>query len=176
MWSPEWANAVNKGEFAAELGAGWLKGWMEGNAQEAIGKWRVATLPSEFAANWGGSFISIPSETKNAEEAYKFTAWLVSPENQLKSFKDKGLFPSAQSVYEMDDFKTNKDEFFGGQSTAPVFAKAAQDINGAVYKGEKYFPIYSEVLNALKNVQSKGADPEKEWKEAIKRSKGLLNR
>ena len=32
----EWANAVNKGEFAAELGAGWLKGWMEGNAQENI--------------------------------------------------------------------------------------------------------------------------------------------
>ena len=59
MWSPEWANAVNKGEFAAELGAGWLKGWMEGNATEAIGKWRVATLPSEFAANWGGSFIAI---------------------------------------------------------------------------------------------------------------------
>lgn len=176
MWSPEWANAVNKGDFAAELGAGWLKGWMEGNAQEASGKWRVATLPSEFAANWGGSFISIPSETKNAEEAYKFTAWLVSPENQLKSFQDKGLFPSAQSVYEMDDFKNNKDEFFGGQSTAPVFAEAAQDINGAVYKGEKYFPIYSEVLNALKNVQNNGTDPEKEWKEAIKRSKALLSR
>ncbi len=176
MWSPEWANAVNKGEFAAELGAGWLKGWMEGNAQEASGKWRVATLPTEFAANWGGSFISIPSETKNAKEAYKFTSWLVSPDNQLKSFQDKGLFPSAQAVYEMDTFKTNKDEFFGGQSTAPVFAQAAQDINGTVYKGEKYFPIYSEVLNSLKNVQSKGTDPEKEWKAAVKRSKGLLDR
>ena len=176
MWSPEWANAVNKGEFAAELGAGWLKGWMEGNAQESSGKWRVATLPTEFAANWGGSFISIPGETENAEEAYKFTEWLVSPENQLKSFQDKGLFPSAHSVYEMEEFKTNKDEFFGGQSTAPVFAEAAQDINGAVYKGEKYFPIYSEVTNALENVQTKGTDPEKEWKEAVKRSKGLLDR
>ena len=76
----------------------------------------------------------------------------------------------------MDAFKTNKDEFFGGQATAPVFAKAAQDISGTVYKGEKYFSIYSEVLNALRNVQSKGADPEKEWKAAIKRSEGLLSR
>lgn len=176
MWSPEWANAVNKGEFAAELGAGWLKGWMEGNAQEAAGKWKVATLPSEFAANWGGSFIAIPKETKNAKEAYKFASWLISPDNQLKSFQDKGLFPSAQSVYEMDAFKTNQDAFFGGQATAPVFAKAAQDINGAVYKGEKYFPVYSEVLNALKNVQNKGTDPEKEWKDAIKRAEGLLSR
>lgn len=176
MWSPEWANAVNKGEFAAELGAGWLKGWMEGNATEAIGKWRVATLPSEFAANWGGSFIAIPKETKNAKEAYEFVEWLVSPDNQLKSFQAKGLFPSAPSVYDMDDFKNNEDEFFGGQATAPVFAKAAQDINGAIYKGEKYFPVYQEVLNALKNVQSKGVDPEKEWAEAIKRAKDLLNR
>lgn len=176
MWSPEWANAVNKGEFAAELGAGWLKGWMEGNATEAIGKWRVATLPSEFAANWGGSFIAIPSETKNAKEAYEFVEWLVSSDNQLKSFQSKGLFPSAPAVYDMDEFKNNEDEFFGGQATAPVFAKAAQDINGAIYKGEKYFPVYQEVLNALKNVQSKGADPEKEWTEAIKRAKDLLKR
>ena len=169
MWSPEWANGVNKGEFAAELGAGWLKGWMEENAPEAVGKWRVATLPTEFAANWGGSYISIPSETDHPQEAYDFVEWLVSPENQLKSFQSKGLFPSATSVYEMDEFKSNEDEFFGGQVSSTVFAEAAQDIDGAVYKGVKYFPVHQEVLNALRNVQE-GADPEKEWKAAVKTS------
>lgn len=175
MWTPEWSNAVNTGEFAAELGAGWLKGWMEGNAPDAVGKWKVATLPTEFAANWGGSYISIPKETKHAEEAYDFVEWLVSPENQLKSFQSKGLFPSAPSVYEMDEFKANEDEFFGGQVTSSVFAEAAQDIQGAVYKGEKYFPVHQEVINGLKNVQD-GADPEKEWKEAVKRAKDLVAR
>lgn len=176
MWTPEWANAVNKGEFAAELGAGWLKGWMEGNAPDAVGKWRVATLPTEFAANWGGSYIAVPSETKHSQEAYDFIEWLVSPENQLKSFQSHGLFPSAQSVYDMEEFKTNADEFFGGQATAPVFAEAAKDISGIGYKGEKYASIHSEVLNALKNVQNKGADPEKEWKAAVKRAEDLLSR
>lgn len=176
MWTPEWANAVNKGEFAAELGAGWLKGWMEGNAPEAVGKWRVATLPTDFAANWGGSYISIPSETKNAQEAYDFVEWLVSPESQLKSFQSKGLFPSAPSVYDMEEFKTNEDKFFGGQITSSVFAEAAQDIESAVFKGEKYFPVHQEVLNALKNVQNKKADPEKEWKAAVERSKDLISR
>ncbi|WP_409305997.1 ABC transporter substrate-binding protein [Peribacillus sp. SCS-155] len=176
MWTPEWANAVNKGEFAAELGAGWLKGWMEGNATDAVGKWRVATLPTEFAANWGGSYISIPAETEHAKEAYEFVEWLVSPDNQLKSFQSKGLFPSAPAVYDMEEFKSNEDEFFGGQKTAPVFAEAAQDISGAVYKGEKYFPVHQEVLNALKNVQNKKADPEKEWKAAIKRAKDLIKK
>ncbi|MBY0099176.1 extracellular solute-binding protein [Mesobacillus maritimus] len=176
MWTPEWANAVNKGEFAAELGAGWLKGWMEGNATDAVGKWRVATLPTEFAANWGGSYIAIPSETENAQAAYDFVEWLVSPENQLKSFQSHGLFPSAPAVYEMEEFKANEDEFFGGQTTATVFAEAAQAIEGAVYKGEKYFPVHNEILNALKNVQNKNADPEKEWKAAVKRSEDLLAR
>lgn len=176
MWSPEWTNAVNKGEFAVELGAGWLKGWMEGNAPDAVGKWRVATLPEDFAANWGGSYIAIPSETKHAQEAYDFVEWLVSPENQLQSFKSHGLFPSAHSVYDMPEFKENKDEFFGGQATAPVFANAAQDIAGIGYKGEKYQAIHSEILNGLKNVQNKKADPEKEWEAAVKRANELLNR
>lgn len=176
MWSPEWANAVNKGEFAAELGAGWLKGWMEGNAPDAVGKWKVATLPTDFAANWGGSYIAVPSETKHAQEAYDFIEWLVSPENQLKSFQSHGLFPSALAVYDMDEFKSNADEFFGGQASAPVFAEAAQDISGIPYKGEKYFPIHNEILNALKNVQNEGADPEKEWEAAVKRAQDLLSR
>ncbi|WP_273129563.1 ABC transporter substrate-binding protein [Metabacillus sp. HB246100] len=175
MWSPEWSNAVNTGEFAAELGAGWLKGWMEGNAPDASGNFRVATLPTEFAANWGGSYIAIPSETENAQAAYDFVEWLVSPENQLKSFQSNGLFPSAPAVYEMEEFTANEDEFFGGQVTSEVFAKAAQDIDGAVFKGEKYFPVHNEVLNALKNVQE-GADPEKEWEAAVKRSKDLVSR
>ena len=155
--------------------AGWLKGWMEGNAPDASGKFKVATLPTEFAANWGGSYIAIPSETENAQAAYDFVEWLVSPENQLKSFQSNGLFPSAPSVYEMEEFTSNQDEFFGGQVTSEVFAQAAQDIEGAVYKGEKYFPVHQEVLNALKNVQD-GADPEKEWKAAVKRAQDLVSR
>ncbi|WP_453996126.1 ABC transporter substrate-binding protein [Bacillus nitroreducens] len=176
MWSPEWANAVNMGEFAAELGAGWLKGWMEGNAPDAVGKWKVATLPTEFAANWGGSYIAIPNETKHAQEAYDFVEWLVSPENQLKSFQSHGLFPSAHAVYEMDEFKSNQDEFFGGQASAPVFAEAAKDITGIGFRGEKYFPIHNEIQNALKNVQNKGADSEKEWEAAVKRAEDLMKR
>lgn len=175
MWSPEWANAVNDGSFAAELGAGWLKGWMEGNAPDATGKFRIATLPKEFSANWGGSYLTIPSETKHAKEAYEFIEWLTSPENQLKSFKSHGLFPSAPSVYTMDDFKNNEDEFFGGQITSVVFGKAAENISGSGYKGEKYVPINNEILTALTNVQE-GANPEKEWNEAVKRAKDLLSR
>lgn len=174
MWSAEWANGVNNGDFAVELGAAWFKGWMESNAPDAAGKFSIATLPTEYSGNWGGSYISIPKETKHAEEAYEFVKWLVSPENQLKSFKNNGLFPSAPAVYDMAEFKEASDEYFGGQSTQTVFAQSAQKI-GKVYKGKDYTSVHDEILAALVNSQA-GADPEKEWTEAIERIKTKLDR
>nr|WP_244513476.1 ABC transporter substrate-binding protein [Oceanobacillus limi] len=175
MWTPEWGNAVNNGDFAVEMGAAWLKGWMMGNAPDAAGKFRVATLPAEFAGNWGGSYISIPDETDHPEEAYAFVEWLVSPESQLKSFQSEaGLFPSSPEVYEMEDFQNTTDEFFGGQSTAQYFAKATEDIS-FIYKGPDYVSVHNEVLNALENVQQ-GADAEEEWDAAVERIKGVINR
>lgn len=174
MWSPEWATGVQKGDFAVELGAAWFKGWMEGNAPDAAGKYKVATLPTEYSGNWGGSYITIPKETKHPQEAYDFVKWLVSPDNQLKSFKSNGLFPSSPVVYEMDDFKASTDEYFSGQSTQNVFAESAQKI-GYVYKGKNYITVNDEINAALTNVQN-GKDPEKEWTAAIKRIKKALDR
>ncbi|WP_217588265.1 ABC transporter substrate-binding protein [Lentibacillus saliphilus] len=174
MWTPEWGNAVNNGDFAVEMGAAWLKGWILGNAPEANGQFKVATLPTEFAGNWGGSYVTIPNETKNSEEAYEFIKWLVSPENQLKSFESAGLFPSAPAVYEMEAFKNASDEFFGGQNTAQYFAKAAEDIS-FTYKGTKYVSAQDEVLNSLLNIQN-GADPDEEWQAAVDRIKAIISR
>ncbi|QUG42574.1 extracellular solute-binding protein [Psychrobacillus sp. INOP01] len=174
MWSAEWANGVDNGDFAVELGAAWFKGWMESNAPEAAGEFSIATLPTEYSGNWGGSYISIPKETEHAEEAYEFVKWLVSAENQLESFKSNGLFPSAPAVYDMAEFKEASDEYFGGQSTQTVFAQSAQKI-GKVYKGKDYTSVHDEILAALVNSQA-GADAEKEWTEAIKRIKTKLNR
>lgn len=174
MWTPEWGNAVNNGDFAVEMGAAWLKGWMMGNAPDAAGQFRVATLPTEFAGNWGGSYIAIPSETDHPEEAYAFVEWLVNPENQLKSFESEGLFPSAPEVYEMDAFKNTEDEFFGGQSTAQYFAAAAEDIS-FIYKGTNYVSAHNEMMTALTNVQQ-GADPDSEWEAAVKRIKDAIIR
>ncbi|WP_099159053.1 ABC transporter substrate-binding protein [Virgibacillus ndiopensis] len=176
MWTPEWGNAVNNGDFAVELGAAWLKGWMLDNAPDASGKFRVATLPKEFAGNWGGSYIAIPKETKHSEEAYEFAKWLVSPDSQLKSFtSEAGLFPSSPDVYEMEEFKNTKDEFFGGQSTAQYFANAAEDIS-FIYKGPKYKAANDEILNALSNVQQQDGDPDEEWNAAVERIKALISR
>ncbi|MCP3029836.1 ABC transporter substrate-binding protein [Halobacillus sp. A1] len=174
MWTPEWGDALNKGSFGVEMAPAWLKGYMTENAPEAAGDWRVTTLPSDFAGNWGGSYVAIPKETEHSEEAYEFSKWLLSPENQLESFTESGLFPSTPETYEMEEFTSNSDEYFGGQNTAEYFAEAAKEIP-EVYKGPKYVTVNNEVLTALRNVQE-GGDPEQEWEEAVERIEGLIDR
>lgn len=174
MWTPEWASGLNEGGFAVEMAPAWLKGYMTENAPDAHGDWKVTTLPTEFAGNWGGSYVAIPEETEHSEEAYEFSKWLLSPENQMKSFTESGLFPSTPEVYETEEFQSNEDEYFGGQNTAAYFAEAAEEVN-EVYKGPRYVTANNEVLTALRNVQE-GGDPEQEWEAAVQRIEGLVER
>lgn len=174
LWTPEWGNAMEKGSYATLLAPAWMQGVVKGNAPNSAGKWLITNMPGG-AGNWGGSYLTIPKESKHPQEAYDFIQWLVAPEQQLKSFKDMGLFPSAPSVYEAPEFKDYKDEYFGGVNTAQVFAEAAQKVK-TVYMGKNYGLVQGEIIKALTNVQKKKADPEKEWEEAIKRIKRQLER
>jgi cellobiose transport system substrate-binding protein len=171
-WSPEWGTAMNDGSFAVLLAPAWMQGVIKGNAPDAAGKWSITTMP-EGAGNWGGSYLAIPKQSKNSEAAYAFTQWLVSPENQLKSFKDMGLFPSAPSVYEDPAFSEYKDEYFGGLNTAKVFAEAAKQVK-SVYTGKNFALVTDEINLALSNVNQKNADPEQEWQDALNRIKTQL--
>ncbi len=172
-WTPEWGTAMNDGSFATLLAPSWMIGVVKGNAPDAAGKWSIVTLP-EGAGNWGGSYLTVPKQSDHPEEAYKFIEWLVSPENQLKSF-EMGLFPSAPAVYEEPAFKDYSDEYFGGLNTAEVYAEAAEQVK-SVYLGRNHAIANNEINVALENVLMEGADPEKEWEAALERMKSQLER
>lgn len=174
LWTPEWGNAMAEGSYATLLAPSWMVANIKGNAPDAGSKWAVTTMP-EGAGNWGGSYIAIPKESKHPEEAYAFAKWLVSPENQYVSFVNNGLFPSAPEVYEKEDFVNFSDEYFGGQNTAEIFAKAAESVK-PVYMGKNYAIVNTELVNALINVATNGTDPQKEWDDAVERIKSQLER
>jgi cellobiose transport system substrate-binding protein len=174
LWTPEWGAAMADGKYATLLGPAWMQGVVKGNAPDAAGKWAMVQMP-EGAGNWGGSYLAVTKEAKNPEEAYNFIKWLVSPENQLKSFLDQGLFPSAVSVYDQEAFKNHTDEYFSGLPTAQILSDAAMKVKD-VYYGKNFTLVQGEIMKALQNVQAKKADPEKEWNEAIERIKKQLDR
>ncbi|WP_078382189.1 ABC transporter substrate-binding protein [Sutcliffiella halmapala] len=174
LWSPEWGAAMADGSYGTLLAPSWMVANIKGNAPESGGNWAVTTMP-EGAGNWGGSFIAIPKESKYPEEAYDFIQWLTSPEQQLKSFSNNGLFPSAPSVYTEEEFTSFTDEYFNNLPTAKIFAEAAEAVK-PVYMGKHYPIVNAELVTALTNVTVNKADPEKEWEEALKRIKTQLER
>ncbi len=174
LWSPEWGQGMNDGSFAVIMGPAWMAGNIKSNAPDTSGKWKIAQLP-EGAGNWGGSFITLPKEGKHPKEAYDFIQWLVNKDNQLESFKTKGLMPSIPALYEDPAFKDFKDDFFGGQQTAVEFGKSANRVK-PVYYGPLHDQTDTFFKNALKNVLEKKADPAKEWDEAVKQAKTLAER
>lgn len=173
LWSPEWQKAINDGDFGVMLGPAWIAGTIR-NAKDTSGKWQIAQLP-EGAGNWGGSFLTLPKEGKHSKEAYEFISWVLNKENQLKSFKDSGLFPSIPAVYSEPSFTEEKDEFFGGQVISEAYAKSAERIK-PVYYGPLHDQTDTIIKNALKNVLEKKADPQKEWESAMKQIKTLVDR
>ncbi|MEK5254271.1 extracellular solute-binding protein [Paenibacillus sp. FSL F4-0125] len=174
LWSPEWGQGMNDGSFAVVMGPAWMAGNVKSNAPDTTGKWKIAQLP-EGAGNWGGSFLTLPKEGKHSKEAYDFIAWMDNKDNQLESFKTKGLMPSIPALYEDPAFVDFKDEFFGGQQTAVEFGKAANRVK-PVYYGPLHDQTDTFFKNALKNVLEKKADPAKEWDEAVKQAKKLAER
>lgn len=175
LWTPEWGSAMAEGDYATLIGApGWMVTNVKDNAPDAGGKWSLTAIP-EGAGNWGGSFLTIPKESKHPEEAFAFIAWLTSEESQLKSFTNNGLFPSTPSVYENEDFLATTDEYFSGAPTAQYFAEAAQDVK-TVYMGPNYPIVDSELDTALLNVAKEGADAQEEWDKAVERINAQLER
>lgn len=174
LWSPEWGAAMNEDKLAVVLGPAWMKANITGNAPDTKGKWQVTQLP-EGSGNWGGSFLTIPKQSKHPKEAYEFITWLDNQDQQLKAFEKAGLMPSIPAVYDTDSFKNAKDEFFSGQNIAVEFAEAAKKIK-PVYYGPLHDTTDSYIKAALRNVIEKQADPAKEWDSAIKQTKDLVKR
>lgn len=172
LWTPEWFAGMDDASYAVFLGPAWLQGVIKENSPEE-GVWSIVTMP-EGAGNWGGSFLTLPAEGENQEEAYAFIEWLTAPDQQYKAFQGYGLFPSTPAVYEMPDFQNYEDPYFGGINTAEVFGEAAQAVK-PVYKGSAYYPIGDEIYEAVDNVAA-GGDPEAEWNDMLTRVQSILDR
>lgn len=175
LWTPEWGSAMDEGSYATLIGApAWMIANVKGNAPDAAGKWSLTTIP-EGAGNWGGSFLTIPKQSDHPQEAFDFIAWLTSPENQLKSFHNNGLFPSTPDVYEDEEFLATTDEYFSNAPTAKIFAEAALTVE-TVYMGKNYDIVHAELMEAIYNVAIDGGDPQDEWDKAVERINTQLER
>ena len=175
-WTNEWYDGFKKGTVATQLSGAWLLGhlqnWM---APDTKGKWGVSNLPDGIYGSWGGSFLAIPKQAANKEEAWKLIEFLAArPEAQIASLKDIGAFPVLTATYGDAAFD-EPIEFLNGQKGRQLFAEIAQKVPAvAPKKGDLIAEdvvlggALAEVLNDGKDVMEALQDAERLLKRRVK--------
>jgi cellobiose transport system substrate-binding protein len=163
QWSSDWSSSFQEDEFATMLCPGWMLGVIEGNA-EGVEGWDVANVFPGGGGNWGGSYLTVPAQGDNVEEAKKLAAWLTAPEQQVKAFEAKGTFPSQVEALESDTLLSSTNAFFNDAPTGQIFVERAEAVTMQPQKGPKYFDINTAMADAITRVDVDGTDdPESSW-------------
>ncbi len=172
-WSNEWYDGFRNGTFASQLSGAWLLGHLNNwIAPDTAGKWGVSNLPDGIYGSWGGSFLSIPAQSDNQDQALKLIEHMTTNRDiQLKHFETIAAFPANVTTY--DDMLFQQEvSFLGGQKARLLFAEVAQNIKPvAPAKGDHV--ARSIILeNALMEVLDEGKD----IKTALKEAERLIKR
>lgn len=173
LWSSEWGAGLTNGDFATQLLPSWMAGSVKGNAPEAAGLWDIAVLPQ--SSNWGGSMIAIPSKSESPKLAYELVSWVLSPEQQLETFKSGGQFPTTVDNYSNDELLSFSNSYFNDAPFGKIFSESANNINAA-YIGPDYEIIVKALIDALERVENGAETPEESFNNAVAEAQRLLDR
>jgi multiple sugar transport system substrate-binding protein len=172
-WGADWAAGVKNNAFAGMVIAAWMQGGLARDQAQTVGKWRVIHAP-EANYNWGGSFVAIPEQSKNKEQAWEFVKWACcSAEGQNTLFKATGVFPAYKPAWQ-DPLYDAPVDFFGGQRTYRIWTEIADNIP-AILRTPNDLQLDDIVGAELTKVLKEGKDPAQATKdaeaEALKRIK-----
>ncbi|HEU5474403.1 MAG TPA: ABC transporter substrate-binding protein [Actinophytocola sp.] len=173
-FSNEWNSGFKTGAFATKTCPAWMLGVIKGQAgPENEGKWAVTDAFPNGGGNWGGSYLSVPKQSKHPKEAAELAAWLTAPEQQIKAFKAKGTFPSQVKALEAGELLSTTNPYFGGIKDGELFAKMAQKVGPAQYKGPGDGQIQENATSPALQAVEQGASPEDGWKQAVDAAKRI---
>ncbi len=167
QWSEDWVNAFQNDGFATMLAPGWMLGVIEGNAAGVEG-WDVADVYPGGGGNWGGSFLTVPTQGEHPEEAKALAQWLTAPEQQIKAFVSKGTFPSQVKALASEELLGQTNTFFNDAPTGEILANRADAVDVTPFKGANYFAIHQTVSDAIVRVDVNASDDAaSSWEKAV---------
>lgn len=166
QWTEDWFAGMQDGTYATMLCPPWMLGVISGSAASTT-DWNIANVFPNGGGNWGGSWLTVPANGKNVDEAKKLALWLTAPEQQAKAFANAGTYPSQPAAYEDPLVSSATNEFFNGAATGTIFADRAKAVPAAPYKGQFYFQINTAITDALTRVDDGTDTPAASWDKAV---------
>jgi multiple sugar transport system substrate-binding protein len=146
QFTAEYIAGVVNGNYATYISAAWAPGYLTGQgvgSGESEGLFSTAPIPqwdvnNPVSVNWGGSALSVTSQSKNVELAAKAALGLYADDASLADgWKNQIIFPLNQKVLGNPEFINYEVPFFNGQTAnKDVYVPAAN-----AYKGFTYSPF-----------------------------------
>jgi cellobiose transport system substrate-binding protein len=164
------------GDFAVYMCPSWMLGIVQGYYDEGTtdSGWDFANVLPGGAANWGGAFLGVSSNSEHPEEAAKLALWLSAPEQQAAAFEKAGPFPSTPEGQAL--VADSVSEFFNNAPTGEIFAARSEGVVAQV-KGPEDSNIQDNVFGPIFDRVSQGevTDPDEAWDQAMELLKQLVN-
>ncbi|WP_237706779.1 ABC transporter substrate-binding protein [Kribbella flavida] len=175
-WSDAWTKAFRTDAFATMACPGWLLGVIADNAGTfGKGKWDVADVFPGGGGNWGGSYLTVPTQSTQPAEAAKLAAWLTAPEQQIKVFKKVGSFPSTVDAYESEQVTAQVNPYFNNAPVGKIFVNRANNVILKQHKGPRDGEINQVFTEALARVDEGKQSSSAAWKQALREADKAAN-
>jgi cellobiose transport system substrate-binding protein len=172
QWSDDWFAGLSNGAYATMLCPGWMLGVISGNAAD-VTTWDVADVFPNGGGNWGGSYLTVPTNGKHVDEAQKLADWLTAPEQQIKAFVAAGTFPSQTEAYTDTALTEFSNEYFNNAPVGQIFTNRAKAVEAAPFKGAFYFQINDAMQKALTRVEDGTQDKQASWDQWVSEVKAI---
>lgn len=172
-WDWGGGKAFTDGSFATFVCPAWMLGNVQGGTESAGGDastgWDFADVFPGGSANWGGSFLTVPTTSKHPAEAAELAAWLTEPEQQAVAFQAAGTFPSTIEAQGSEGVTGTSalTTFFNDAPLGSMLSARAQGVE-AQYKGPDDSVIQEQVFGpSIQALDAGKSDGEKSWDDAI---------
>ena len=174
QWDWGKGKAFTDGTFATFVCPGWMLGVVQGQVKAGGGDastgWDFANVFPGGAANWGGSFLTVPKQSKHPKEAAALAAWLTNAKSQVATFQAAGTFPSVTAA-QADPGVTGASDLTKFFNNAPIGQILAARAKGVVaqYKGPDDSVIQSQVFGpSVQELDSGKKTGDQAWADAMK--------
>ncbi|WP_223693494.1 ABC transporter substrate-binding protein [Leifsonia poae] len=173
QWDWGKGKAFTDGSFATFVCPGWMLGVVQGQVKagggDAATGWDFANVFPGGAANWGGSFLTVPKQSKHPKEAAALAEWLTTAKSQVAAFQAAGTFPSVVEAQSDPGVTGTSDltKFFNNAPVGEILGERAKGVV-AQYKGPDDSVIQSQVFGpAVQQLDSGKANGDQAWANAM---------
>ena len=166
QWSPPWNAGFKNGAFATIACPSWMLATIEKQAgPENAGKWDVTKVPGDGAVR-GGSFLGVPTQSKNQDLAAELVQFLTSSKGQIAAFKAKSNFPSSPQAIDDTVVQSFTNPYFDNAPVGKIFGASAKSVR-PVYLGPANVAMNDRFGNALLAIEQGKLTPADAWAKAV---------